>query len=75
MLIGAQPLGAQQVVPPTKAKDQTMKTFASFDLTSEMPELTGRYLRARVRTSNRAVTVRYTATAVLLRSSTSSAER
>jgi len=50
MLIGAQPLGAQQVVPPTKAKDQTMKTVASFDLTSEMPELTGRYLRARVRT-------------------------
>jgi len=53
MLIGAQPLGAQQVVPPTKAKDQTMKTFASFDLTSEMPELTGRYLRARVRTRTR----------------------
>ena len=50
MLIREQPLGAQQVVPPTKAKDQTMKTLASFDLSSEMPELTGRYLRARVRT-------------------------
>jgi len=50
VLIGAQPVGAQQIVPPTKAKDQTMKTLASFDLSSEMPELTGRYLRARVRT-------------------------
>ena len=49
VLTGAQPLGAQEV-PPTKAKDQTVKTVASFNLASEMPELTGRYLRARVRT-------------------------
>ncbi len=49
VLIGAQPSGAQPV-PPTKAKDQTVKTVASFNLSSEVPELTGRYLRARVRT-------------------------
>lgn len=49
VLIGAQPLGAQQA-PPTQAKDQTVKTVASFDLAPEIPEFTGRYLRARLRT-------------------------
>ena len=48
-LTGAQPAGAQPV-PPTKGKDQTVKTIASLDLSSQIPELSGRYLRARMRT-------------------------
>ena len=48
-LIGAQPLGAQQA-PPAKGKGQTVKTIASLDLASQIPELSGRYLRARLRT-------------------------
>ena len=49
VVIGAQALGAQEA-PPTQAKDQTVNTIASMDLASEMPQLTGRYLRARLRT-------------------------
>jgi quercetin dioxygenase-like cupin family protein len=42
-------LNAQQT-PPTKAKGQTGKTLASLPLGPEIPELQGRYLRARVNT-------------------------
>ena len=49
VLICAEPLRAQQV-PPTKGKDQTVKTVASLELGPQIPELSGRYLRARMRT-------------------------
>ena len=49
LLIGAQVLGAQQV-PPTSGKGQTVKTIASLALAPQIPELSGRYLRARLRT-------------------------
>jgi|RhiMetdeSRZDD1v2_1073273.scaffolds.fasta_scaffold1874945_1 quercetin dioxygenase-like cupin family protein len=42
-------LSAQQT-PPTKAKGQTTKTIASLDVGPQIPELLGRYLRARVNT-------------------------
>ena len=44
-----QTLNAQQG-PPTTAKGQTVKTVASLELASQIPELNGRYLRARMRT-------------------------
>jgi quercetin dioxygenase-like cupin family protein len=40
---------AQQVVP-TSAKGQTIKTLASLELGEQIPEIKGRYLRARMRT-------------------------
>lgn len=49
VLIGLQPPGAQPV-PPTKGKGQSVKTVASLELSSQIPELAGRYLRARMRT-------------------------
>ncbi len=48
-MIGSQVLNAQQT-PPTKAKGQTVKTIASLDVGPQIPELQGRYLRARVQT-------------------------
>lgn len=48
-MIGSQVLSAQQT-PPTKAKGQTTKTIASLDVGPQIPELQGRYLRARVTT-------------------------
>ena len=49
VLVGAQLLVAQEV-PPTKGKGQTVKTIASLELAAQIPELSGRYLRARLRT-------------------------
>ena len=49
VLIGPQLLDAQQV-PPTKGKGPTVDTIASLELSSQIPELSGRYLRARLRT-------------------------
>lgn len=46
---GSQVLNAQQAPPPA-AKGQTIKTVASLELGTQMPELKGRYLRARMRT-------------------------
>ena len=48
-MIGSQGLNAQQP-PPTTVKGQTQKTLASLPLGPEIPELQGRYLRARVNT-------------------------
>ena len=48
-MIGNQALHAQQA-PPTKAKARTSKTVASLELGPQIPELQGRYLRARVNT-------------------------
>lgn len=48
-LLGIQTLNAQQV-PPTTAKGQTVRTVASLELVSQIPELKGRYLRALMRT-------------------------
>jgi len=49
VLIGTQPLSAQ-LVPPTTNKGATVKTIASLELSSQIPESSGRYLRARMRT-------------------------
>ena len=46
-MIGSRILSAQQT-PPTKAKGVTTKTVASLELGPEIPELQGRYLRARM---------------------------
>lgn len=48
-LIASQTLNAQEV-PPTTSKGQTVKTVASLELVSQIPELKGRYLRALIRT-------------------------
>ena len=48
-MLGAQLVGAQQL-PPSKGKGQTVKTIASLELASQIPALSGRYLRARLRT-------------------------
>jgi quercetin dioxygenase-like cupin family protein len=42
-------LTAQQA-SPTSAKGQTIKTLASLELGDQLPEIKGRYLRARLRT-------------------------
>jgi quercetin dioxygenase-like cupin family protein len=47
--IGSQVLNAQQA-PPTAPKGQTVKTIASLEIGTQIPELKGRYLRARMRT-------------------------
>jgi quercetin dioxygenase-like cupin family protein len=46
-MLGQQVLNAQQA-PPTQVKGQTAKTVASLELGPQIPELQGRYLRARV---------------------------
>ena len=48
-MIGSQVLNAQQA-PPTAPKGQTVKTVASLEIGTQIPELQGRYLRARMRT-------------------------
>ena len=48
-MTGSQVLNAQQA-PPTAPKGQTVKTVASLELGLQIPELKGRYLRARMRT-------------------------
>ena len=48
-MIGSQLLSAQQT-PPTKVEGFKTKTLASLQLGPEIPELQGRYLRARVNT-------------------------
>jgi quercetin dioxygenase-like cupin family protein len=42
-------LNAQQIAP-TAAKGQTVKTIASLELGEQIPEIKGRFLRARMRT-------------------------
>jgi quercetin dioxygenase-like cupin family protein len=46
-MLGKQVLNAQQA-PPTIVKGQTTETVASLELGPQIPELQGRYLRARV---------------------------
>ncbi len=46
-MVGSQVLNAQQA-PPTQRKGQTVNTIASLGLGPQIPELQGRYLRARV---------------------------
>lgn len=46
-MIGSRVLDAQQT-PPTQRKGQTMKTIASLDVGPQIPDLQGRYLRARL---------------------------
>ncbi len=46
-MIGSQLIDAQQP-PPTKAKGTTAKTVASLELSPQVPELKGYYLRGRV---------------------------
>ena len=48
-VIGSHVLNAQQA-PPTAAKGQTIKTIASLEIGPQIPEIKGRYLRARMRT-------------------------
>ncbi len=48
-MIGSQVLNAQQA-PPTQVKGVTQKTIASLEIGPQIPELQGRYLRARVNT-------------------------
>ncbi len=48
-MMGSQVLNAQQV-PPITVKGQTVKTIASLELGPQIPELQGRYLRARMAT-------------------------
>jgi quercetin dioxygenase-like cupin family protein len=48
-MIGSQVLNAQQA-PPTAPKGQTVKTVASLELGTQIPELKGHYLHARMRT-------------------------
>ncbi|MBI3001521.1 MAG: cupin domain-containing protein [Deltaproteobacteria bacterium] len=45
--IGGQVLNAQQV-PPTQRNGQIVKTIAALEVGPQIPELQGRYLRARV---------------------------
>ncbi len=46
-MIGSQGLNAQQA-PPTTVKGVTAKTIASLEIGPQIPELQGRYLRARM---------------------------
>jgi quercetin dioxygenase-like cupin family protein len=46
-MIGSRLLNAQQAAP-TQRKGQTVKTVASLDVGPQIPELSGRYLRARL---------------------------
>lgn len=46
-MIGTQALNAQQA-PPTERKGQTIQTVASLEIGPQVPELKGRYLRARM---------------------------
>ena len=48
-MIGSQVLNAQ-LTPPTTVKGVTSKTVVSLELGPQIPELQGRYLRARVNT-------------------------
>jgi quercetin dioxygenase-like cupin family protein len=46
-MIETQALNAQQA-PPTQRRGQTVKTIASLEASLQIPELKGRYLRARL---------------------------
>ena len=50
LALAAAGLSSAQAAPPTAGKGQTVKTVASLELSGQIPELRGRYLRARMRT-------------------------
>jgi len=46
-IVASPGMNAQQA-PPTQKKGQTIKVLASLELSAQIPELQGRYLRARM---------------------------